>query len=145
MRPKRWTAWRTMRSTSPEMETSHFTKLVGTLVCRLISAATPSPKSTETSASTTLIPDCANARAVARPIPEAAPVTRATLSLCSIAKAPIPVFDLVSRHEGADPVFDLAQRDGRQTAQSMSLGSENAGAQPRGEIVGGHDHGQDHQ
>src|SRR6266702_1955050 len=73
----------------------------------LMSAATASPSLSRTSATTTaLAPSRPNRRAVAAPIPLAAPVTRATLSFMRMVRAPCSR-DL----EADDSGDDQADRD----------------------------------
>ncbi len=73
--PKRWTVAATTRSQSASERTSSFSKTA----LSPISAAVSRPLSSMTSHSTTLAPSAANSRAVAAPIPCAAPVIIATL------------------------------------------------------------------
>jgi len=79
-RPKFSIAWFTALSTSAGFDTSVLTNMASPPAF-LIAWAASSPSLTRTSARTTLAPSRAKASAVARPIPAAAPVTRATLPL----------------------------------------------------------------
>src|SRR5262249_45945653 len=76
-------------STSAAFETSVLTKRASppaSLIIRTVS----SPPSTRTSATTVFAPSRANASALALPIPEAAPVTKATLPSNCLVMSPLP-------------------------------------------------------
>src|SRR5438309_2226189 len=120
--PKRLTVSATSRSTSSQRLTS--VRIKNASPARLIWLAACSPRSLEYSPSATVAPSRANAVAMARPLPEPAPVTTATRpSSLAIAGPVQPLGGLLEAavqdarvgrvgdqlHPGSDPALGLVE------------------------------------
>src|SRR6516225_11072926 len=124
---------------SDSLDTSRRRKIAAPFT-RVMSATTPLPSSSSTSATTTLAPSRAKMRAMLAPMPDAAPVIRATLSSSLMTDLPLNDGDLLPQLAGkqafrdhrVDPAHDIddlrhpeARRD---AAQRVSVVRRQLGA-----------------